>query len=96
MAFHGEYKCSDCGKIESRDLLTAKKVTIQEIGVRPKILRSRIIGWMCPACVAGDADWKREPYASPGMISTADQHYGRKQAWRETDAGRAIEKAARE
>lgn len=71
MAFTGEYKCSKCGKSEKRELLTAKKVQFLELGIKPRVLKSRLIDWLCPACVAKDPDWKRPAYDSPGMRESA-------------------------
>lgn len=67
MAFSGEYKCSGCGKIERADLLTAKKVMFQELGVKPRTLKSRIESWLCPQCVVKDPAWNMPAYSSPGM-----------------------------
>lgn len=71
MPFAGEYKCSLCGKQEQRDMLVSKKVMFQELGVKPRVFRSRVVGWYCPQCVAKDPDWKQPSYSSPGM-QTAD------------------------
>lgn len=57
-----EYRCSSCGKITKRDLLTVKKAVFLEMGVRAKTLKSRVTHWLCPVCVVADADWNREAY----------------------------------
>ena len=67
MAFNGEYVCTQCGKQENREMLVVKKVQFQELGVLPTTLRSRSVAWLCPSCVAADADWNQELYSSPGL-----------------------------
>lgn len=69
MAFQGSYKCSSCGNTESRDKLVAKKVMFQELGERPKTIKSRTTAWLCVRCLVQDPDWKRERYQSPGLAS---------------------------
>lgn len=68
MAFTGEYKCSICGKESDPELLTAKKVMFQELGVNPRTLKSRTAGWLCPSCIVKDEDWRRPAYSSPGTV----------------------------
>lgn len=63
------HECSNCKRITQRDLLMSKKVMFQELGVKPKIFRSRVIAWLCPTCVAADEDWQRPAYESPGRTS---------------------------
>lgn len=73
MAFAGEYKCSACGKHEKAELLTAKKVMFQSLGVRPTTIKSRIESWLCPQCVVKDPAWQMEAYSSPGMVPAPKQ-----------------------
>jgi hypothetical protein len=62
MAQHEEYRCSRCGAPTARDLLTVKKAVFLGMGVRARMLRSRVCHWLCPSCVAADRDWNREAY----------------------------------
>lgn len=71
MAFEGEYECTNCGKVEERELLAVKKVSFHEIGVGGGTLRSRTVAWLCPLCVARDEHWTRDEYNSPGMKGAA-------------------------
>lgn len=73
MAFTGEYKCSVCGNHEKAELLTAKKVMFQELGVKPTTIKSRIESWLCPRCVILDPAWNMPAYSSPGMIPAPKQ-----------------------
>lgn len=73
MAFAGEYKCSKCGNHERAELLTAKKVMFQELGIKPRTLKSRIEGWYCPKCISEDPVWNMAPYSSPGMVPAPKQ-----------------------
>lgn len=70
MAFTGEYKCSNCGKPEKKELLVVKKVMFQTIGIKPTTLRSRNVEWLCPVCVIKDPAWNTAEYSSPGMVET--------------------------
>lgn len=72
MAYTGEYKCTRCGKAERRELLVVKKVMFQELGTKPRTLRSRSRTWLCPQCVAKDEDWKADAYSSPGMAAARE------------------------
>lgn len=64
-----DYRCTRCGKPEKRDMLTVKKVIFQGIGVNPEISKTRTAGWLCPRCVAQDAEWNLEPFEAPGPKS---------------------------
>lgn len=67
MANSIDYACSNCGIDQEPEMLVAKKVMFQEIGVKPRTFRSRIVAWLCPQCTARDADWNKPPYESPGF-----------------------------
>ena len=58
------YKCSVCERGESdgitRELLVVKKVTFQEMGSGARMIRSRVVAWLCPTCRDSDIDWNRE------------------------------------
>jgi hypothetical protein len=54
------YQCTSCGETTERELLTVKNIRFLEMGERPKQLRSRNVGWLCPKCVAKDPDWNRD------------------------------------
>ena len=57
-----DYKCTKCGAQSTRELLTVKKVLFLEMGVGARTLRSRVIGWLCPPCVAADEQYNAESY----------------------------------
>lgn len=57
-----EYVCTNCSKSVERDNLTVKKVAFAEMGVGGKIIRSRVIGWLCVDCLTSDVDWNREAF----------------------------------
>jgi hypothetical protein len=65
MAQTEEYVCSRCGQPTARDLLTVKKASFLEMGVRGRTLLARVVAWLCPRCVASDEDYNREPYTQP-------------------------------
>lgn len=70
MAFNGEYACTSCGSMESREDLLAKRAQYQTLGREPKTLRSRVVAWLCPSCIAKDPDYNVDSYSSPGMLTT--------------------------
>lgn len=73
-----DYRCTRCGQrpapeeTKARDLLTVKKVSFLEMGMGGRTLRSRVVDWLCPACVAKDEDYNREPFVAPG--NTPPEH----------------------
>lgn len=56
------YVCHNCNQPTDRKLLTVKKVLFLEMGVGARTLRSRVVGWLCPDCVAKDADFNQVSY----------------------------------
>lgn len=69
MAIIRRYICTRCGtapksdtqpQATARDLLTVKKVLFVEMGAGGRSIKSRVIDWLCPSCVAADSDWNRE------------------------------------
>jgi hypothetical protein len=70
-----DYRCTRCGKPEKRELLTVKKVIFQGIGVNPQISKTRTAGWLCPVCVARDAEWNLEPFEAPGPRSRQKEEF---------------------
>lgn len=65
MVAEEKYICSRCNTPTPRNLLTAKKAVFLEMGERAKTIRSRVTHWLCPNCIAADADWNQPAYSSP-------------------------------
>jgi len=65
MAQERNYGCTNCGAQTQRDLLMVKKVVFLEMGEGARTHRSRVVGWLCPKCVAADPDWNREKFNPP-------------------------------
>lgn len=61
-----EYRCTECGRVRPRSDLLAKKVSFTTI--KPvRIVRSRVVGWVCSRCRDYDDAWNAKAYAdSPG------------------------------
>lgn len=60
------YVCSRCKEEQpSRDVLTVLKAVFTTMGAPSKTIRSRVIAWLCPKCLAADAFWNRPPYVDP-------------------------------
>lgn len=68
MANQPYYGCTRCGADTVRNLLTVKKAVFLEMGEGGRTLRSRVTDWLCPECVAKDADWNRPKFAPPRTI----------------------------
>lgn len=58
-----KYTCMVCEQETDRKVLTVKRITFLEMGAGANIIRSRVLGWLCPTCLVRDDDWKREPYS---------------------------------
>ena len=71
MPHYSEDRCSGCGKLCSPELLTIKRATFSARTASSKIIRSRVMAWLCESCLAIDPDWNRRAYSSPGMTSEA-------------------------
>ena len=68
MANNPDYRCSNCGKDENRNRLTVKKATFTEMGEGARVVRSRVVAWLCPSCVVDDPDYNREAFKSPTVV----------------------------
>lgn len=74
MAPKVDYRCTRCGvkpqseletegePVSARELLTVKKVSFLEMGAGGRSIRSRVLDWLCPVCVAGDPDFQLPEY----------------------------------
>lgn len=72
MATEINYACTLCGNDTKREELTVKKSTFLEMGEGARTVRSRVVAWLCPRCVIGDADWNRPKFAPPRVESTRE------------------------
>lgn len=68
MANNRPYACSACKGPTPREHLLVKKVIFQELGVKPKMARSRTAAWLCPSCLQKDPHWNLGAYVAPGMV----------------------------
>ena len=60
------YECTKCGLETERDLLTVKKIAFLEMGVGGRTIKTRVVAWLCPRCVASDPDFLLEKFKAPG------------------------------
>lgn len=68
-----DYTCHRCLKQFDRETLRAKKVQYLMMGRNGKVIRSRVIEWLCVPCMEKDPDYNRELWiASPGMKDIRD------------------------
>jgi rubredoxin len=65
MARQYDYNCTNCGEVTARDKLTVKRITFLEMGAGARTKQSRVIAWLCPACLIDDEDFNREPHLVP-------------------------------
>lgn len=51
------YVCTFCLTETDRKDLLVKKVLFTEMGAGGKLVRSRVVNWLCPNCTVKDPDW---------------------------------------
>lgn len=64
-----KYTCGMCGdEVPAKEDLVAKRVQFREMGPSGKVLRTRVVAWICKKrCIDRDPDYRRPAYeASPG------------------------------
>lgn len=54
------YNCTKCGVPSTREELTTKTAVFKETGLNGKVLRQRVMNWLCKDCLQKD-----EHYNSP-------------------------------
>lgn len=65
------YECGNCGAETERERLTVKKVEFREMGSRAKTVKSRVVAWLCPACLVKDPVWNMEPFSESPNVPVA-------------------------
>jgi DNA-directed RNA polymerase subunit RPC12/RpoP len=66
-----DYRCAACGREFDREGLRVKRVQFTAMGVPAKLIRSRVIKWLCDDCMHKDDDFIRAPLSdSPGFQDT--------------------------
>jgi hypothetical protein len=58
-----DYVCTSCGAAVGRNKLTVKKSVFLEMGEGARTIRSRVVGWLCNACLQADPDYNLEKFA---------------------------------
>lgn len=53
------YKCTNCNARTSRDNLTVKKAVFLRMGEGGATIKSRVVQWLCKACLLSDEDFNR-------------------------------------
>lgn len=71
MPQYSQDRCSNCDNKTSPELLAIKRVQFLDRTNNKKILKSRVVAWLCESCLNKDEDWNREAYSSPGHDSPA-------------------------
>lgn len=64
--------CSKCSASIDREELVVKRAMFVEFGTGGKTIRSRVVAWLCPACLKKDTDWARDAYTTPEMEALRD------------------------
>jgi hypothetical protein len=54
--------CTRCGS--RTDELTVKKVLFAPLGKGQRVIRSRVVDWLCDECRQTDPAWREPMYAS--------------------------------
>lgn len=60
-----DYRCTRCGTPTARGSLVVKKVSFARMGEGAKLIRSRVLDWLCPSCTVADPDWNRPANQTP-------------------------------
>jgi len=63
--YEKSYACTRCGTPTARDKLTVKKSVFTTMGTGAKTVRSRVLDWLCPPCLASDQEWNLDAYVAP-------------------------------
>ena len=75
------YTCDVCKLTRTKDELVAKRVQYREMGSDGKVLKTRVIKWVCRvpsdvtgrSCLDEDADFHRPKYEdAPGTLAKRD------------------------
>ena len=69
MSFYTEDRCTGCDQITSPELMVIKQVNFLERTKRGKIIKSRVVAWLCEDCTEKDADFNLPAYSGPGNTS---------------------------
>lgn len=64
-------RCSVCGLLASKELLTIKRVNFMKRLTPSKTLKSRTVAWLCEKCLSNDPEWNTKRYSGPGHTSEA-------------------------
>lgn len=62
MANEPDYTCTGCGATPGRDGLSVKKVIFTEMGAGGRVLRSRVVDWLCDNCLKTDPHWNQPKF----------------------------------
>lgn len=60
-----DYRCTRCGRDETKDRLTALKVSFLRMGIGGRTLKSRVIAWLCPGCLGKDKVYNSPEHSGP-------------------------------
>lgn len=63
-----KYVCGNCGQTKTKATLTVKRVQFLEMGENGKLLKTRVVEWLCEDCRAEDPAWSQDKlFGSPGL-----------------------------
>lgn len=65
-----EPRCSRCNLIVSLERLFKKTASFYSKKTN-KLVRQRVVEWLCDECMEGDEDYNRPSYSGPGHTSPA-------------------------
>jgi predicted RNA-binding Zn-ribbon protein involved in translation (DUF1610 family) len=65
MAYTRAYRCTGCNEVIPREQMTVKHAVFKTPGTGPKVIKSRTTEWLCPPCLAKDADWNIDAHDAP-------------------------------
>jgi hypothetical protein len=71
MSFYSEDRCTGCNQLTSPELMVTKQVNFLERTRRGKVIKSRVVAWLCEECTEADPDFQLPAYSGPANTSAA-------------------------
>lgn len=61
-----DYRCGACLEPTAREALFAKRVQYKQMGERGKVIKTRVVYWVCGGCMKKEEDFNLP--ATPGRV----------------------------
>lgn len=70
------YACTVCNEPKDRDALIVKRIQFREMGVGGKVIKTRVIAWLCTICLSADPDNDIPAYETAPGTDAKKYHEG--------------------